>query len=163
MKMIKILLLFVSFIFYGQILSCDICIVDSNCEDDYIHFNISISNDCEYPMETYFSYDTDVESEKHYVNKTVDCRDCHIDLTIDPVHDAWDYTLTLVSPESTKTCSDMRIAHCGGTASKLVWIITGGLSGLFVLLGATLCTIRYCRTQRQQTKTKTISAAVINT
>jgi hypothetical protein len=161
--MINILLVFTCFIIYGQSNACNICIIDSTCGDDYIHFNISIPNECQLPMQTYFSYVTDVESEKHYINKTFSCQNCNIDLTVDLIHDAWDYTLTLESPKPTISCSTHK-ARCGGSTSRYIWIGTAGLSGLFVLLGGVLCTIRYCRTRNQTKETqKQIQASVLNT
>ncbi|CAF2388930.1 unnamed protein product [Rotaria sp. Silwood2] len=150
--MIAILLLFTFRFTYGQSTKCQICIIDSSCTDDYIHFNISISKECQHPINTYFSYDTDIDSEKHYLNKTIDCHSCDTDLTIDAIHDAWDYTLTLESPESTKSCS-IRKARCGGYTSRYIWIGTASLSGLFIVLGVLLGIIRYCRTRKPPMKT----------
>lgn len=160
--MINILLVFVCFIVYNQSTACKLCIINSTCTDDSIHFNISISNECQPPLDAYFSYITDIESEKRYLNQTFPCHDCHFDLTIDPIKDAWDYILTFESPKPTKTCSVYK-AHCGGYTSRYVWIGTAALSGLFIIFGFLLCTIRYCRT-RQDTKTleKTITGSVIN-
>ncbi|CAF4133034.1 unnamed protein product, partial [Rotaria socialis] len=147
MAMIKVLLLFACCIVYSQCDNCRVCIIGSTCTDDYIHFNISISNECQSPLATYFSYNTDVESEKHYLNETINCQNCDVDLSIETINDAWDYMLTLESPQSTKSCS-IRKARCGGYTSRYIWIGTVSLSGLFVVLGTVLCIVRYCRTRK---------------
>ncbi|CAF0889427.1 unnamed protein product [Rotaria sp. Silwood1] len=149
--MITILLLFASCFTYGQSTKCQICIIDSTCTDDYIHFNVSISKECEHPIETYFSYDTDIDSDKHYLNKTIGCRHCYFDFTIESIHDAWDYILKLESPETTKSCS-IRKARCGGYTSRYIWIGTASLSGLFIIFGVVLGIIRYCRTRKPPMK-----------
>jgi hypothetical protein len=161
---INILLLFVCSIVYNPISACEyeLCIIDSTCGDDYIHFNISMPKDCQHPLHAYFSYDTDIDSERHYLNKTFPCDNCYFDLTIDSIHDAWDYTLTFESPKPKKSCSVYK-AHCGGNTSRYVWIGTFSLSGLFILFGFLLCTIRYCRTRQElKSSRKTIEVPVIN-
>jgi hypothetical protein len=160
--MINVLLFFVFFIIFGQCNTCQICIIDSTCGDDFIHFNVSISNECRHPTETYFSYTTDVESEKHYLNITLPCENCQFDLTIETIHDAWDYTLTLESPGTNKTCS-IRKARCGGYTSRYVWIGTASISGLFAILGGVLCTIRLCRARKQmKASEKKTQESVVN-
>ncbi|CAF0846927.1 unnamed protein product [Rotaria sordida] len=131
--MIKTFLLFLYFS-SGQSTECQICIIGSTCTDDYIHFNISTSKECQHPIKTYLSYNTDIEPGKHYLNKTINCHNCDIDLTIDSIHDAWDYTLTIESPQSTRFCSVYK-ARCGGHTSRYVWIGTISLSGLFIIFG----------------------------
>lgn len=153
--MIKDLLLFACFIAYGVNADCNICIIGSTCGDDYIHFNISISYDCRPPIYASFSYDTDVEAEKHHINKVLWCQNCYFDLTVDPIRDAWDYILTLNAPTSTKACSTRR-ARCGGYTSRYIWIGTVSLSGVFIVLGVLLCSIRYCRMRKQPPEVNTI-------
>ncbi len=157
------ILLLLTYIFVdGLKTECNICIINSLCGDDEIHFNISVSKYCPNPMDIFYNYDTDIESEKHYSNVTIDCDDCYFDLTVDPIRDAWDYTLTLESPISTARCS-VYVAHCGGNTSPLVWIITAGLTGIFILSGALLCIVRCYRIHQQiKTRDKKIQAAIIN-
>ncbi|CAF1163636.1 unnamed protein product [Adineta steineri] len=146
--MIKTILLFVVFsIVYNQCNACDLCIIDSTCDSDNVHFNISVSRECQYPLKVSFTYTTDISIDKHYLNQTIDCYNCHFDLTIDPIRDAWIYTLSFVSPKPpSKRCS-VHKANCVGSTSPYVWIVTGSLSGLFILSGTLLCIIRYCRKQ----------------
>lgn len=146
--MIKVLLFLSCFITYGQCDQCKICITGSLCTDDYIYFNISIPNQCKTPVNTYFNYDTDIDAEKHYLNTSFACNNCQVSLTIDSIHDAWDYILTLKSPTSTQSCSTRR-ARCGGYTSRYIWIGTGGLSGLFIILGIIFATVRYCRIRKR--------------
>ncbi|UJR10357.1 hypothetical protein I4U23_014562 [Adineta vaga] len=145
--MIKnVLFLSLYFLFlYKQINACKPCIVNSTCDDDYIHFNVSIPNDCPHSLKAYFSYQTDLTSERYYLNQTFNCQNCYYDLHVEPIHDAWIYYLTFESPKTIPSCSAYK-ANCGGKTSRYVWIITGGLSGLFVVFGVLLCTIRLCRT-----------------
>ncbi len=162
MMLINILLLFSCAFVYGKDTKCDICIIDSSCDDDYVHFNISISEECPYSMILFYNYDTDIDSERHHSSVSTDCQNCYFDLTIDLIRDAWDYTLTIESPKLTGYCST-RIAHCGGKTSWLVWIVTASLSGLFILSGFLLCLIRSFRIRKQRKTTqKKIDASVIN-
>ncbi|CAF0847140.1 unnamed protein product [Adineta ricciae] len=133
-------------LFYHQIIACKLCVINSTCDDDYIHFNISISNDCPRSQNAYFSYQTDLSGETYYVNQTLDCRGCYYDLQINPIHDAWVYYLTFESPKTIRPCALYK-AICGGKTSRYVWIVTGGLSGLFMIFGILLCSIRLCRMQ----------------
>jgi len=162
MMLIKILLLFACIFVYGQSTICDLCIMGSTCDDDYIHFNISVSNKCPIPLDIYYTYYADIDSEKHRSNVTIECQNCYVDLAVEPIHDAWDYYLTLESPDPTDPCA-VHEAQCGGQTTELVWIVTAGLTGIFILSGALLGIIRYCRTQRRvKTTQKKIQAAVIN-
>lgn len=154
MILITILLCFVVCYTNGldeQIIGCEICIVDASCDDDGTYFNLSVSKDCHAPLEIYYNYDTEIHSLKRYANESIDCSDCYYDLTVEIERDAWDYTLTIVSPRSSDSCS-IYTAHCGGKVSLLVWYITGGLSGLFTLLGLVVCTVR-CYRANQEKKT----------
>ena len=163
MQTISVLLLLAYFVVYTESHSCKICIVDSTCADDSIHFNISISAACKHPLESYFSYGTDISTEKHYLNRTIGCAGCHLDVSIDVIRDAWDYTLRLESPVLEKTCPTTRVAHCGGETSRLVWISAAALSGLFAVLGTVLCAVRHFRTRHLMKKQeRQIEAAVIN-
>lgn len=160
---ISVLLLLANSLVYTDSLSCQLCIIDYVCGDDSIHFNVSVSSACKFPMNTYFSYGTDIAAGKHYLNLTIGCADCYVDLSIDTIRDAWDYTLRLESPELEKTCATTLVAHCGGEASRLVWVSATALSGLFVVLGVILCTVRHCRTRQQmRIKERKIEEAVIN-
>jgi hypothetical protein len=158
--MISLLLFFVSFITQGQastlkeIKSCEICIIDSICTDDTIYFNVSISKYCLNPLNTYFSYYTDVNSKPRYYNTTINCTDCSMNISIDAVHAAWDYTLTLESPKPSKTCPTQHVAHCGGNMSHIIWYITANLSVLFALVGILFCCIRYCRKKQLELPVK---------
>ena len=158
--MISFLLFFVSFITQGQtstleqIKSCEICTIGSICTDDTIYFNVSISKYCLSPLNTYFTYYTDVNSKRHYYNTTITCADCSMNISIDAVHAAWDYTLTLESPKSSKTCPTQHVAHCGGNMSPIFWYITANLSGLFALVGILFCCIIYCRRKQQELPVK---------
>ncbi|CAF5033769.1 unnamed protein product [Rotaria sp. Silwood1] len=152
--MINFLLLYGIFIISGltsaqkQTKSCEVCIIDSFCTDDTIYFNISISKYCQNPLKTSFTHYTDIDSKPHHINQIITCNNCHINIPIESVHDAWDYTLRLVFPESSKTCPTQYTAHCGGTVSYLIWFITGGLSALFIILGGLLCCIKHERNRK---------------
>lgn len=162
MMLLYILLLYSCVFVYGQNQTCSICVVGSTCTDDDVHFNISVSEACIVPMDIYYSYDTDIDSVKQYSNATIDCQGCYFDLTIDAIRDAWVYTLTLDSPLTTELCSSYS-AKCGGKGSWLLWIITGGLSGIFILSGAILCVVRCYRSHQYVKNTnKRIDAAIIN-
>jgi hypothetical protein len=168
--MVNFILLFASFIIHCQTntfdgpKSCDICIIDSSCTEDKISFNVSISEHCRQPLNTHFTYHTDIYPKPHDFNIMVTCSNCYIDISLDPIHQAWDYTLTLKLPEPSKICSHQHVAHCGGDTSRLIWFILGGLSGLSVLFGVLVCSIKYYRGKKQPmiTKKKTIEVAVIN-
>jgi len=168
--MVNFILLFASFIIHCQTRifdepkSCDVCIIDSSCTDDKITFNISISEYCLQPLNTHFTYHTDVHPKHHHYNTTITCSNCYIDISIDPIQQAWDYILTLELPKSSKICPHQRVAHCGGDTSQLSWFILGGLSGLAVLFGASVCSIKYYRGRKRQiiVKKKKIDVAVIN-
>jgi hypothetical protein len=129
--------------------SCDICIVSATCADDAVQFNVTVSKECVWPLIASFSYQTDISSHKYDVNKTILCHDCWVDLSIDMVHDAWDYNLRLEEPESAMICSKTFQARCGGLASRIVWIVTICVSALFVSFGILVCTIRFCQYRRQ--------------
>jgi len=154
--MIYFILIFELFIIYGQTSTlkhtklCEVCIIDSSCTDDKIYFNVSISKDCEKPLNAHFTYHTDVNSKLNHYNITSTCSDCYINIAIDSVRDAWDYILTLKSPIPSEKCSNSHVAHCGGHMSRLSWFILGGLSGVGVVLGVILYCVRYCRGQKQQ-------------
>ncbi|CAF1067337.1 unnamed protein product [Rotaria sordida] len=168
--MINFLLLYEIFIIVGQTnafkqtKSCEICIIDSFCTDDTIYFNISISNYCQIPLKTFFTYYTDVYSKLHYFNKIITCINCYINISIESVHDAWDYTLRLESPKPSKTCSTQHTAHCGGAVSYLIWFITGVLSALFIILGILLSCMKHERNRKQSCSRnkKQVKVAVIN-
>ena len=130
-----------------KIIGCEICIIDASCDDDGTYFNLSVSKDCHPPFDIYYNYDTEIHSLKRYANESIDCTDCYYTLSIDVERDAWDYTLTIVSPRSSDSCS-VYTAHCGGKTSLLVWYVTGGLSGLFTLIGLVVCTVRCFRTNQ---------------
>jgi hypothetical protein len=144
-----------SIVVYNRLSACQICIIDSTCTDDFIHFNVSISDTCQYPLAATFSYDTDIDAERHYINQTINCSSCTIDLMIDTINDAWDYTVRLDWPQLDETCTKSRVARCGGETSPIVWIATASLSGMFIVFGGILCMIRYCRRHRRQYTTKT--------
>jgi hypothetical protein len=158
--MINFILLVASIIIYGRIItaqqteSCEICIIDSTCGDDTIYFNISISNYCGNPLNVYFTYYTDLNRKLRYYNTTTTCTNCYTNILIDVVRNAWDYVLRLELPRSSKTCPTQHIAHCGGKMSQLIWFITGGLSGLFIVLGVLLCYIKHCRGLKKQVEVK---------
>lgn len=141
---ISLLFLVCTNVVHGRILGCEICVIDGSCEDDAIHFNLSVSDKCHAPLDIYYNYDTEIHSVKRYANESIDCSDCYYDLSVDVERDAWDYTLTIVSPRSSDSCS-IRKVSCGGETSLLIWYITGGLSGLFILIGLVVCTVRRCR------------------
>ncbi len=162
MILLSILLLHACVYVYSLNSTCNVCIIDSICDDDYIHFNISVSSKCTNPTDLLYDYDTDINDEKHYGNTSIDCQNCYFDLAIDPIHDAWDYILTIQSPKSTKLCS-VYTAHCGGKGSPILWYVVAGLSGLFTVLGAVLWIVRSCRThQRKKTTEKKVPKAVVN-
>jgi hypothetical protein len=169
--MINNVLLFLTFIIHSQAIlltetkSCEVCIVNSVCTDDTMNFNISISEYCRNPLTTYFTYYTDTNLKPRPYNTTATCINCNINIPIDSVQGAWDYTLTLESPEPSKTCSTRHTAHCGGSMSQIIWFITGGLSGLFIVLGLLLCCLKYrfCRRKQMKMKKKKMVIAVINT
>ncbi|CAF1535218.1 unnamed protein product [Adineta steineri] len=137
-----------------QIKYCEICIVDSTCTDDSIYFNISISKDCRNPLNIFFTYWTDVNAKRHQYNTTTTCTHCYTNIAIDSIRSAWDYTLTLESPQSLNRCPAQHVAHCGGEMSRITWYITGGLSGLFLVIGVILCSIKLCRSSKNQIKPK---------
>lgn len=162
MFLINFLLICACVLVYGQNNTCDVCIIDSSCDENYIHFNLSVSEGCSVPFDMDFSYYADVDEVEQYESVTIDCGNCYFDLTIDPIRDAWVYTLTLDVAVTKKICSSFA-AQCGGKASWLVWIITGSISGVFVLSGVSLCIIRSYRAhQHTKTTRKKIEAAVIN-
>lgn len=134
-----------------RILGCEICIVDGSCDDDGIYFNLSVSEKCHAPLDIYYNYDTEIHPVERFANETIDCSDCFYELSVDVERDAWDYTLTIVSPRSTDSCS-IRKVSCGGETSLLIWYITGGLSGLFIIIGLVVCTVRCYRTNQQRRK-----------
>jgi hypothetical protein len=155
-----ILLVGISIIIYGKIIiaqqieSCEICIIDSTCADDTIYFNISISNYCRNPLNVYFTCYTDLNPKLHYYNTTTTCTNCYTNILIDVVRNAWDYVLTIESPRPSKICPTQHIAHCGGKMSQLILFITGGLSGLSIVLGVLLCYIKHCRGLKNQVEVK---------
>ena len=156
--MINIILFFACFIIYGQTLSikqlkyCEICIINSECRDDTIRFNISISKQCLNPLNVYFTYITDVNRKPRYFNTTTTCTHCYATVEIDAVRSAWDYVLTLESPRPLMTCPTKHVAHCGGKMSRLIWYITGGLSGLTLVIGFIVCGLKHCRTATKPVK-----------
>jgi hypothetical protein len=172
MMMLRYILLFLACVCtYGQKKKCDICIVDSIC-DDTINFNLSISETCEQPVNIYYSYDTEIHSGKRYFNATINCQGCYFEIDVAIERDAWEYTLTIESPKSTNLCS-VHTARCGGSASLLLWYITGGLSGLFGILGVAACIVRCFhkaqepkvpdrKTRKRKITERDIQAAVIN-
>jgi len=168
--MIYFVLFLASFVIYRQTNAfkntefCEVCIIDSSCTDDKIYFNVSISKSCQEPVNTHFTYHTDVNSKPYHYNTTSMCSNCYISISIDPVHEAWDYILTLKLPEPSKNCPSQHVAHCGGHMSQLILYIVGGLSGLTMVFGVLLCSIKYCRGYKQQVtvKKKKIEVAVIN-
>lgn len=168
--MIYLFIFFGSFIIFSQTSAsnhtkhCEICIIDSSCTDDKIYFNVSISKHCQVPLDAHFTYHTDVNSKPNHYNTTGSCSNCFISIEIEPVHDAWDYTLTLKLPEPSEHCRTQYTAHCGGEMSKLSWYITGGLSGLTVMLGGLVCFVRRFRGKRKQLimKKKKMVIAAIN-
>ncbi len=160
--MIYFLLLFTSLIIHCQgNTSCDICIIDAICTDDKISFNVSISKQCPRPLHTHFTYHTEIYPKLHHYNTTITCSDCYIDISIDPIQQAWDYTLTLDLPELSKICPHQHVAHCGGDGSRLSWVILSGLSGLSVLFGTLVCSIKYYRGRKRSISTKT-ETSIIN-
>ena len=144
---------------------CQICIGEHFCSDDTIYFSTFISENCVSPLPTRFSFDTDVTTGRTFFNWTIDCIDCFTNITVDAVKDAWDYTLRLESPsyEGSSNCSVAKTARCGGAASKLVLYTAAGLSGLFILFGASVCGVKtYRRFRRDQNEKKRVEEAVIN-
>ncbi|CAF1359542.1 unnamed protein product [Adineta steineri] len=126
----------------------------SQCLYDSIYFNISISKDCRNPLNIFFTYWTDVNAKRHQYNTTTTCTHCYTNIVIDSIRGAWDYTLTLESPQSLNRCPAQHVAHCGGEMSRITWYITGGLSGLFLVIGVILCSIKLCRSSKNQIKPK---------
>ena len=169
--MINIVILLGSCFIYGQInaikqtQSCEVCIVSSMCTDDTIYFNVSISKYCQNPLNTVFSYHTDVNTKHRHYRSTATCIDCHINVEIDAELHAWDYTLILVSPKPSERCPSKHTVHCGGKMSQIIWFVTGGMAGLFVIIGVIFCCFKYCRVQKRpaQPKVKKIEVALINT
>jgi hypothetical protein len=148
--MIFFILVFGSFIIHSQTESCEVCIIDSTCTDEKIYFNVSISKYCQKSLNTHFTYHTDVNSKPYHYNTTSTCSNCFISISIDPIRDAWDYTLTLKSPKPSQNCPTEHVAHCGGQMSKVTLLIVGGLSGLAILLGVLLCSLKHYRGQTGQ-------------
>ena len=160
-----VMLCFHSFIIHGHIndsYSCEICIVDSTCTDKNIIFNLSISKYCHQPFNTDFTYHTDVHSTIHHSQTLITCADCYVDLCIDLIPQAWDYILTLKTPDSSETCSNKHVAHCGGNTCRLSWFILGGLSGIGILLGISLYSIRSYHHRQRQMKTNLSSITTNN-
>jgi hypothetical protein len=150
MMMLRNILLFLACVCtYGQNTECNICIIDYTCDDDTISFNLSVSKYCEQPINIYYSYDTEIHSGKRYTNTTIPCDGCYFEVDVAVERDAWDYTLIIESPKSSDVCS-VRTAQCGGDDSLLLWYITGGLSGLFAILGVASCIARCYNKNRQQ-------------
>ncbi|CAF1571888.1 unnamed protein product [Adineta steineri] len=112
------------------------------------------NDDCRNPLNIFFTYSTDVNSKRHQYNTTTTCTNCYTNIVIDSVRGAWDYTLTLESPQSLNRCPAQHVAHCGGEMSRITWYITGGLSGLFLVIGVILCSIKLCRSSKNQIKPK---------
>ena len=129
--------------------SCEVCIMNATCTDQTIFFNVSVSRYCRNPLQTYFTYFTDINPKRRYYNKTVTCINCFETIAIDAVDRAWDYTLTLESPVASPPCVARQTAHCGGQSLIIVWLVVGGISGLFVLLGFISCCVRLCRVEKE--------------
>ncbi len=170
--MLRYIILFLACVCtYGQKSKCDICIVGSAC-DDSVTFNLSVSETCEQKTDIYYSYDTEIHSGKRYFNATINCQGCYYEIDVDIERDAWEYTLTLESPQTPKLCATHTV-RCGGDSSLLLWYITGGLSGLFAILGVAACAARCYRkakepklpdrkTKKRKVTDREIQAAVIN-
>lgn len=162
-----VMLCFQSFIIHGHIntfndsSSCEICIIDSTCTDKNIIFNLSISKYCHQPFHTDFIYHTDVHSTIHHYQTLITCTDCYVEISIDSIPQAWDYILTLKTPDLSLTCSNEHIAHCGGDTCRLTWFIVGGLSSIGILLGVSLYFIRSYRYRKRRTKS-TLSSITTN-
>lgn len=142
--------------------TCEICIINSQCTDDSINFNISISKYCQAPLETSFTYHTDVNLRLRFINLTTNCNDCYINISLEPVKGVWYYTLKLESPEPSKNCLSQTIARCGGAMSYLIWIITGALSTLFVVLGIILYSITRIRRRKKPSSRLKTNKSKIN-
>lgn len=122
---------------------CDVEVVDVVCSDDSIYFNLSISEYCSVPFVAMFNYDTDVESERYYVNLTIDCYDCYVDLFIDSVRDAWNYYLRLDNGKVSTNESLLFSVECDGQTRAWVWISTLVITCLMVILGIVVCVYRF--------------------
>ena len=68
---------------YGQ--TCRLCLIDSSCDDDYIHFNVSVTDGCLQPLTIYFSYVIDIAAKRWYLNTTINGVHRYADLAIDAV------------------------------------------------------------------------------
>lgn len=145
MRLVVVLILMFTLICQWTTTACDICMLDSICTDDSIDLNISISINCSFPTMAIFSYDTDVESERHYTNLTIDCVACRLKLEIEPIRDAWTYYVQLEQPQLVMNCPKKFDVKCGGATSRIVWISTAALSGLLIIFGIFLSSIRFYR------------------